>query len=253
MNALPRAHKLHDLDWPKALLKSTLPSIVSIALFLVPSAAQAELLTYTASLEFSGGTAPTGPTPWITVVADDGGGVGSLLLTITATNLTTHGGNAENLSELDLNINPVFNPASLVFTLFSTTSAFDLPTISLGTDAFKADGDGFYDINLMFTTGGNVNKTFTQGDVLKYTVTSPGLTALSFYALSTPGGGAGPFLFAGHIQNTGSGGTGSGWVTGDGHFAPEPASLGMAAIGGAVCLFGLWRRRKLRGCRSVAS
>src|SRR5262245_42240091 len=111
MNTLPRPHETHSLDFVESratpFLKPLIISqqrraeyfyleiafLVCFALFLVPSAAQATLVTYSASLEFSGGKAPTGPTPWVTVVADDGGGVGSVLLTMTATNLTTHGSN----------------------------------------------------------------------------------------------------------------------------------------------------------------
>src|SRR5262249_7961592 len=127
----------------------------------------------------------------------------------------------------------------------STTGAFDLPSVTLGEDAFHADGDGLYDINLMFTSGGSTSHTFTQGEIVQYTVSAPGLTALSFDTLSTSAGNgsSGPFVFAAHIQNTGSKGNGSGWVTGDVFHTPEPASLVTCMIGAAACFLFAWRRR----------
>ena len=115
--------------------------------------------------------------------------------------------------------------------------------ISQGVDAFKADGDGFYDILLSFSSGGNVNKTFTQGDILEYTISAPGLTATSFDFLSAPAGGHGPFHLAAHIQNTG-GGEDSGWVTdstGGSLIVPEPTSATLALLAMSMLLVALSR------------
>jgi hypothetical protein len=116
--------------------------------------------------------------------------------------------------------------------------SFDDPTISQGVNGFKADGDGEYDINLSFTTGGNTNKTFTGGDSLQYTISGSGISASSFDFLSHPAGGHGPFITAAHIQNTtGAGSGGSGWVAdsvgGTIHLqdVPEPSSFLLVGLG----------------------
>jgi MYXO-CTERM domain-containing protein len=208
----------------------------ALAALLLPSTAYAAVLTFSADYEFSGGTAPSGSPPWYTLSFDDGGGVGSVLLTLTATNLT----GAENVLHLMFNLNPAMNGnLPLTFAGLVKVGSFDTPSIAQGVDAYKADGDGFYDFDLEFASGGNTSKTFTQGDVLQYTITGPGLVAASFNFLSLDAGGHGPFLMAAHIQNTG-GGSQSGWVT----QSPEPSALFLAMLGLAgLCLA---RRRRHR-------
>ena len=222
-----------------------LAGLLALASMPFSQSAQATVLTFGANFEFSGGTAPSGLAPWFTVTFDDHGGVGSVDFTLTATNLT----GAENVLSLYLNLDPaLYGTLPLTFGGLVKTGSFDTPSISQGIDAFKADGDGTYDILLSFSPGGNVNKTFTQGDVLRYTIGAPGLTAASFDFLSTPAGGHGPFHLAAHIQNTG-GGEDSGWVTDSadgGPIVPEPASVSLAAVAFAV-FFGVAIARRTRG------
>lgn len=214
---------------------------VAVALLAVLSSesAQATVLTFGANYEFSGATAPAGSPPWFTVEFDDNNVAGSVIFTLTATNLT----GAENVLSLYLNVDPaLYGALPLSFSGLTKTGSFDTPMIAQAVDGYKADGDGFYDLLLSFSAGGNVNKTFTQGDVLDYTISGPGLVATSFNFLSTPAGGHGPFYLASHIQNTG-GGEQSGWVTD----APEPATgtllwLGFSGLIGARFL----RRRRRR-------
>ena len=163
---------------------------------------------------------------------DDHGGTGSVDFTLTAPHLT----GTENVTEFDINLDPsLYGLLPLSFGGLAKTGSFDTPSISQGVDGFKADGDGKYDIQLSFTTGGNASKTFTNGDSLKYTITGAGLTANSFAFLSQPDGGHGPFYFAAHSQNTtGAGSGGSGWITGpatSGSPIPEPASAALAVLG----------------------
>lgn len=69
-------------------------------LMLISTPAQAAILTFPASIEFSGATPPSGPSPWVTVVFDDQGGSGSVLMSLTATNLT----GVEFITSLQLNL-----------------------------------------------------------------------------------------------------------------------------------------------------
>jgi hypothetical protein len=217
-----------------------LGAVAILALLLLPSAARATTLTYGANFEFSNAQAPGGSTPWFTVVFDDHNSVGSVDFLLSAGNLVA----SENISELDLNLIPSqYADIPLTFSSELKAGSFDSAVISQAVDAFKADGDGFYDIQLLFTTGGTAAKVFNNGDVLHYTISGPGLTATSFQSLSNPGGGAGPYYIAGHVQNTtGAGHGGSGWVTDStggtigGPNIPEPTTIVMSLIAAALAV-----------------
>ncbi len=218
----------------------------------LPGAARASTgtLSVGSDIEFSNGQAPASATkPWILMTITDTV-PNSVTFKLTALNLT----GSENIDVFDFNLDPALaaDLGNLAFSSLIKTGAFDTPTISQGVNAFKADGDGDYDIQLSFTTGGNTNKTFTQGDSIQYTITGAGISASSFNFLSNPDGGHGPFTTAAHIQNTtGAGNGGSGWIadTSGGSFhlieVPEPSSIALAFFAMA-CSVGIWRRRKPR-------
>ena len=121
----------------------------------------------------------------------------------------------ENISGWYFNVADAF-AGNLIFSSVMKTGTFDTPTFSQGLDMFKADGDGFYDNLLGFTTGGNASKVFNVGDTLSFVMTSSvsGLDASDFDVLSLDAGGHGPFFTAAHVQNTTGVGTGgSGWIS----------------------------------------
>ena len=225
-------------------------SAIAFAAFFLPAAAFGvpQTLTIGSDIEFSGGQAPASAThPWALLTIADSG-ANSVVLTLTAPNLT----GSENISEFYFNIDPALTMDldHLIFSNLVKGGSFDTPTISQSEDAFKADGDGKYDVHFSFTTGGNVSKTFTTGDSLHYTITGAGISASSFDFLSTPAGGHGPFITAAHVQNTtGVGSGGSGWVadTTGGTIVtqsvPEPTSVALFALG----LVGMaaWGRRRV--------
>jgi len=211
-------------------------------------ASSGSMLTVGSDIEFSNAQAPASATkPWIQMtIADVSPGVVQFVL--SAPHLT----GSENISEFDFNVDPALSAdlGHLTFSSLIKAGSFDTPTISEGENAFKADGDGYYDLKLSFTTGGNTSKTFTNGDTLQYTITGTGISASSFDFLSfTTGGDSGPFTTAAHIQNTtGAGDGGSGWVAdstgGSIHLVdvPEPSSVVIALLG----VVGLFALRVLR-------
>lgn len=96
--------------------------------------------------------------------------------------------------------------------------------VSFGSDAFKADGDGFFDILLSFPVA--AADRLNPGETITFSMTATGLTSDSFLVFSCsacPGaGGNGPFRIAAHVQGTASSGGGSVWIAEE---VPEPTSM----------------------------
>lgn len=137
-----------------------------------------------------------------------------------------------------------------MFSLNATSGAFQAPAINLGVNAFKADGDGKFDIQLVFATSGGAAPSadrFEGGESVSYAVTGiPALTAQSFNALSAPGGGQGAYVMAAHVQGIGADGSLSGWVAPAP--LPEPSMMSLIVLG---YLFGPGTTKK-RGRSPVA-
>jgi hypothetical protein len=203
------------------------------ALFCASGAARADTVTYGFNVEFSGGQAPGGPAPWITATFTQ---ISShdVRLVISTAGLT----GLEDIKASYFNIVPPLSSVlpNLTFTHDSGVAA----TVSALEDGFMADGDGLYDIQFAYGSG---SSGFKAGMTSTFDITDlssgPALSAASFFALSTPAGGHGPFYAAAQVQNTtGPGSGGSGWV------APVPlpaaAWLLVAGLGG----LGAFARRR---------
>lgn len=187
-------------------------------------------------------TNPAAPGPWIDASFEDSSD--GVVLTVTNLGLT----GTEFVSGLYFNLDPAYSPTNLSFSLVSQTSGVTSPTIQTGTDGFKADGDGKYDVLLGFSTSGG---RFGAGDYITYLITGiSGLTATNFAFLSEPAGGSGPFYAAGHIQGIGDGSMGNSvWVEPSAGPIPipipEPTPVAIVTI--ALGLWGasrLWLRRR---------
>jgi len=196
-----------------------------LAAFSFPPTSQAAIVAYDLCIEFSGATPPAGPSPWLRATFDDGDITGNVTLTMEDLNLT----DTEFVSEWYFNLDPVLNLTNLTIDFYDVQSG----TVSTGTDSFKADGDGLYDILFSFPTSGD---RFGDGESSTWTFTLDGLTANSFDFLSLPDGGHGPYPTAAHVQ--GIAGGYSGWIT-----TPIPGAVWLFGAG----LFGLiGMRRKLQ-------
>jgi hypothetical protein len=203
-------------------------------------ASSAETISFDFDHAFSG-DAPAASGTWLTAAFTDVA-PGTVTLAVSASGLS----GSETIDSLYFNVAPGIDPALLTFVRdgASTGPAAGDTTIELGSDAFKADGDGYYDIRFNLPPPpGTQAARFEAGEVLLYTITGSGsVTASAFYALSKPGGGSGPFLAAAHVQQIGDGSL-SGWV------APTAVPLP-----GALALFGsgLGLLGALRGLRMGA-
>ena len=204
--------------------------IGAAALALGGQQANAATIQFDYNIEFSGATPPAGTPPWLTAVFDDGGGSGSVTLTMSTPGLV----GSEFVSSWFFNLDPSLDPSSLVFAHAGGTEG-PADSITQGTNCCKADGDGFYDFRLDVSG-------FNAGETLVYTISLAGITASSFDFLSLPAGGSGPFNSAAHVQSIGPGGEESGWVANsNGSVVPVPAAVWL--FGSGLGLLALARRR----------
>ncbi len=203
--------------------------------------ALADTVTYDFNIEFSGATAPSGTPPWLRAIFDDADSSGSVALTMQVLNITDV---LAKVTEWDFNL--IDESIPLTFAHVSGAVA----TVSTGINAFKADGDGWFDIKFAFP---NTPASATLGNQgfssSAYTITGAGINAHSFVALSAPGGGSspGPFFSAAHVQGLGAGGGYSGWVapSGSGSVVVTSAPGGLSLFAsGLLGLVALRRRRR---------
>jgi hypothetical protein len=218
-------------------------SLSVIFLISLTGQAQALILINGLNMEYSGGTAPSGPTPWITATFIDVG-TNQVQLNMTAGNLT----GSENIKGWYFNFDDTLDLTSDLTSLniaVANISAVDSVTVTKDKNNVKADGDGKYDFMFAFPTSGN---KFTSGETVVYDLTYTGTGTMnisSFNFMSSPAGGHGPFYSAAHIQNTGVLGDKSGWIANETTtVVPEPISSTLFIVGGVVLGFRRYRKMK---------
>lgn len=182
---------------------------------------------------FSNTTHPGGSPPWLTAALTDK--TGGVELVVTASGLV----NLEFMDSIFLNYR---NASSATLTI-NQTAGVGNTGIGYSPDAYKADGDGRYDIRIDWPDKNNASGRFVAGSTATFFITSTASTFSEndFFALSAPEGGWGPYYAAAHIQGIGSDGSLSTWVA-----VPEPSTY----IAGGLLLIPLlvqlrrWNRAK---------
>jgi hypothetical protein len=226
------------------------------ALSFVSSSARATVIQSNIDQVFSGTATPSGSTPWLTATFDDafpGRLAGQVQVTLSIPGLA----DPEKVDGWYINVDDgvsagtsgtAIDPTTLSFSSPTKVGTFDDPAINLGTDAFKADGDGKYDIRFDFSTSNG--HEFGTGESVSYIITGPAfMDAHSFTFLSKPAGGNGPFYEAAHILAIGQGGD-SVWARPTdrpGNPVPEPSAIVLGFIGGCAALGARFWKRAFKG------
>lgn len=207
---------------------------LGFAVSIVPAHAAVVTFEYTESF---GAVSPDGSSPWATATFDDGGGTGSVTLTMTASADI----GAADITEMYFNLvdDSQTTLDGLGFTFDSGVEATN--SVTATTNAFRAGGDGFYDILFDYPPPPGNATLFSAGLSSVYTITGTGLTANDFNVFGEPGpgGNAGPFLSVARFQSTGVDGQGSDFVGA----VPVPAAVWLFGSG-LLGLVGVARRKR---------
>jgi hypothetical protein len=187
---------------------SILRLVAFAAIAFAPSWAAADTLIFDflPANTFSG-TAPAGT---LEAVFTD---VGTNQVQLAITSSLAAGENLDPGKALYLNFqNHTGNPGNLNFALTGNSGFSQAASVQTGNGDFKADGTGGH-LDILFTYSSST-KALTNGESQTYLITTSSgtLSTADFNYLSD--GGSPSWLAAIHVQNTPSGGSGSGWVGG---------------------------------------
>ncbi|MBI5100000.1 MAG: hypothetical protein HZB30_12275 [Nitrospirae bacterium] len=216
----------------KTLLLLTLSTIFLVSL---TGQAKAGTIIFPLDYEISGGTSPQGSAPWATATFVDAGS-NTVQLTMSATNLT----GTEFITRWFFNSS--VDSTGLTFSPVNIT-AISEPTINKASNYYKADGDGYFDIDFDFQTSAGTGR-FTGGETIVYNITGSSINATTFNLISAPdGAGNGLYNSVAKVQGiNGSDGT-SGWIANT-TVVPEPVSSTLFIVGGLVLGFRRFRKMK---------
>ena len=215
----------------RSLLTRLTTRLMGAALFVALAGAPASasvIFTFTGA-DFSDTTDNTGGNVKVTIT-DIAGGV-----ELAIQNNLVDPGAYPGAFYFNTTFAPLTNPAGSCV----SCGSIGAPTFSFGSNAFKADGDGKYDI-LIDMDNAPPGDRLEPGEsaTLRILADNAGFNAASFLSMSLPDGGHGPFQAAMHLQSLPQGG--SDWLSAEGNVvitsAPEPGSMllfATALIGGA--------------------
>ena len=181
---------------------------------------------------------PAGPAPWVEVIFDDQGTVGSVAMTISSMGLV----NAEFVSKMHFNMDPRIDAKDLIFTKIDQSGSFKAPSIKLDENKKKAGPAKGFDMELSFGT--KDKDQFGAGESLTYLITGSMLIDNSLFAyINTGAKPEDTYYAAAHIQGIGDDYSSRIGAINGPAAVPEPATMLLLATGGAAML-AYHRKRK---------
>jgi hypothetical protein len=221
----------------KNITSLTIALTICLLTAMAAGVARGDIMSLTK--EFSGGDNPVGNQPWITITATQQ--TPKIVdFTIDVPMQLLDPNKSEFVTEVMLNLNPNLNPSLLSI---SYVSGIAFTSWTTGTNAFKPDGDGNYDVLINYPSSNSGRLTTDTSSSFTITYDDSPLSAQDFNFQSV-GGAKGPYFAAAHVQGIPPGSY-SGWVGAqDGlHVVPEPSTL-VLILAAAFSLIGLARLRR---------
>jgi hypothetical protein len=218
---------------------TSLTIVVAICLLTAMAAGVAHGEIMDLTKEFSGGTDPVGNQPWVTIsTTQQTPNIVKFKVDVPAQSLDPN--KSEFVTGVYLNLNPSLNPSLLAITY---DSGIAFTSWAKGTNAFKADGDGYYDVQINYASSNSGRLTSDASSSFTITYDDSPLSAQDFNYASV-GGAKGAYFAAAHVQGIPPNSY-SGWVGAkDGlHVVPEPSTF-VSILAAAFCLIGLARLRR---------
>jgi len=237
--------------------------LLLVAVTLAAGVANADTFSVDLTTVFSGAT-PPGSSPWGTALFTQLTGADLANCGATATNCVqlTMTGNLQNannfITEWDFNVSQA-SLTGLAITAGAINGA-TAPTIDpYSSNAYKADGDGFYDFGFQYASAAAGRFDGTNSAIFYISGIGASVTAASFNTASENSQSLGAYVTAAHVQGITSGSqTCSGWVGGITASAgkavsgpsgdclpsvPEPLHSGLFLTSGLIGFVFLARKR----------
>lgn len=187
--------------------------LILAALIMFVERASAAVISWDYNYEYTGATPPAGPAPWLNITIDDEIAPGSVAIVMTSFLTGT-----EYVKELLLNFEEDTFPLTPDDFVYLPSSGPN-PMVNVGENAFRAGGDGFFDIRFDFDIASSGDR-FGAGEHVMFLVMRPDISALSFDHLSVLGPTQWPTVA--HICSIDPCGQESGWITVEDKHSPVP-------------------------------
>lgn len=184
-------------------------SILFIFICCFTLTAQALMIQWDLSYEYTQATSPEGPKPWVTIKVYD-----SIISDTTIIEVNSFLVNSEFIKSVYFNVDS--DPTQSFYEINDSTAPS--PLVIFSPNSYHAAGDGWFDMKLDFTR--DIQNKFLGGEKFSMSIVDPNISANSFNLQSV--NSLNPLFCAAHIGGIGDNDR-SGWITNN-ILTPEPST-----------------------------